>query len=154
MAKNQRKRKFIKELQKTPIVQIVCEKVGISRQTYYRWQREDYEFKKGSNAALEHGVDLVNDVAESNVLKGIQNEDAGYTKFWLSRRHDKYRLWIKHEQQNEPDPEEIKIAQEKARKEIELFQERFMRTQEEWKQQQLQALREHGDVKGEFKDEI
>ena len=31
---------ILEQLQKAPIVQIACEKTGISRATYYRWRKE------------------------------------------------------------------------------------------------------------------
>ena len=48
------------------------------------------------NKALGFGVGLVNDVAESNVLTGIKNKDAGYTKYWLSHRHEAYKKPFRH----------------------------------------------------------
>lgn len=91
MKKASAQKKIIKELETTPIVQIACKKVGISRQTYYRWIKEDPKFFSKVKEAMELGVSLVSDAAESNVLNGIKNGDAGFTKFWLSNRHHVYR---------------------------------------------------------------
>jgi hypothetical protein len=96
--KNRLKDKFLEELAKTPIVQIACEKSGISRQTYYRWRKEDIDFSLEADNALSQGEDLVNDVAESTVIRGVQNRDTGWTKLWLSHRHNKFKkdmMWKK-----------------------------------------------------------
>jgi transposase-like protein len=136
MSKKKRIRdKFIEELAKSPIVQIACEKLGISRQTYYRWRREDIEFSKLADEALGQGEDLVNDVAESTVIRGVQNRDTSWTKYWLNRRHPnftehKYRSLPKDSKDEEIDTEEIstfikgwepalkKAQEEKIRQEI------------------------------------
>ncbi len=46
------KRILVEQLEKTPVVQIACEKTGVGRSTYYRWLKEDPEFSKDSAAAL------------------------------------------------------------------------------------------------------
>ena len=32
---------LVEQLKKTPIVQVVCEKIGVSRASYYRWRKDD-----------------------------------------------------------------------------------------------------------------
>ena len=44
-----------------------------------------------ADKALDDGESLVNDVAESNVIRGVQNQDKGYTKLWLTHRHEKFK---------------------------------------------------------------
>lgn len=88
--------KILEELERTPIIQVVCEKFGISRQTFYRWMNESEDSFNDVNKALGFGVGLVNDVAESNVLTGIKNKDAAYTKYWLSHRHEAYKKPFRH----------------------------------------------------------
>lgn len=88
-------KQFLEELEKTPVVQVACEKVDISRQTYYRWIKEESALTE-IREARQRGIDLVNDVAESNVLNGIKNKDAGYTKYWLSSRHEAYKKPFTH----------------------------------------------------------
>lgn len=46
------KKILVEQLEKTPVVQIACEKSGVGRSTYYRWIKEDSEFSKESAAAL------------------------------------------------------------------------------------------------------
>ncbi len=88
-------KQLLEELERTPIIQVACEKVGISRQTYYRWAKDESMFSEIRQALLR-GIDLVNDVAESNVLAGIKNKDPGYTKYWLSHRHEAYKKPFTH----------------------------------------------------------
>ncbi len=88
--------KILEEIERTPIIQVVCEKFGISRQTFYRWMNESEDNFNDVNKAMGFGVGLVNDVAESNVLTGIKNKDAAYTKYWLSHRHEAYKKPFRH----------------------------------------------------------
>lgn len=83
--------KLIEELEKTPLIQIACDKVNISRNTFYRWMKEDKEFLSRVNEAMSLGTGLVSDVALSNVLEGIKRKDAMYTKYWLSHKHPDFR---------------------------------------------------------------
>lgn len=91
MKKNKVREKFLEELERTPIIIIACEKVGVTRNSVYRWMKEDPEFLHQVNESLEAGTGLVNDIAESNVLTGIKNKSEGYTKYWLSHRHSKFK---------------------------------------------------------------
>ena len=91
MKKSRIKNKFLEELSRTPIVQVACERVGISRQTYYRWRLEDQWFAVQANDSLEMGVEFVNDHAESNILNGIKQGEMNATKYWLSARHKAYK---------------------------------------------------------------
>ncbi|MBP7898441.1 hypothetical protein KAZ92_00620 [Candidatus Gracilibacteria bacterium] len=83
--------KLIEEIEKTPLIQIACDKVGISRNTFYRWMKEDRDFLSRVNEAMSLGTGLVSDVALSNVLEGIKRKDTMYTKYWLSHKHPDFR---------------------------------------------------------------
>ena len=84
------KKKIIKELREVPIVKIACERVGISRNTYYRWMKTDSSFRNNANEALGLGVCLVNDLAESNVIRSVQKGNMEDTKYWLNHNHDRF----------------------------------------------------------------
>ena len=88
--------KILEEIERTPIIQVVCEKFGISRQTFYRWMHESEENFNDVKKALNAGVSLVNDVAESNILNAIKNKDLASTKYWLSHRHESYKKPFTH----------------------------------------------------------
>ena len=91
MNKKQRNKELLLEKIKTsPIIQIVCEKSGISRATYYRWRKEDKRFAKEADTALEEGILLVNDMAESQLLAAIRNQNMTAIIFWLKNHHIKY----------------------------------------------------------------
>lgn len=83
--------KLVEEIEKTPLIQIACDKVGISRNTFYRWMKEDEDFLARVNEAVSLGTGLVSDVAISNVLEGIKKKDSMYTKYWLSHKHPDFR---------------------------------------------------------------
>ncbi|MFA5736900.1 MAG: hypothetical protein WC893_01950 [Candidatus Paceibacterota bacterium] len=83
--------KLAEEIEKTPVIQIACDKIGISRNTFYRWMKEDHKFLVRINEAMSLGVGLVSDVALSNVLEGIKRKDTMYTKYWLSHKHPDFR---------------------------------------------------------------
>ncbi|MEB5190308.1 hypothetical protein RXR40_28065, partial [Pseudomonas aeruginosa] len=61
MKKNKKKDDFLAELRKIPIIQVACEKVGLSRTRVYRWKDEDPEFKKEMDQAMADGEAFVND---------------------------------------------------------------------------------------------
>lgn len=88
--------KLIEEIEKTPLIQIACDKVGISRNTFYRWMKEDRDFLSRVNEAMSLGTGLVSDVALSNVLEGIKRKDTMYTKYWLSHKHPDFRKPFVH----------------------------------------------------------
>jgi len=50
----------------------------------------DGEFAEEARLAMDHGIDLINDMAESQVIKGIQEGKHGSITFWLRSNHEKY----------------------------------------------------------------
>lgn len=83
--------KLLEELERTPLVQTACEKLGISRNTFYRWMKEDEKFLEKVTNALSLGNGLVNDVAVSNILAGIKAKDFKSTVYWLNRKHPDFK---------------------------------------------------------------
>lgn len=59
-----------------------CSKAGISRETYYRWGREDPEFKEACDMAAQH----VNDFVEAKLLKLINDEVPAAVIFYCKTR--------------------------------------------------------------------
>ncbi len=88
--RQQQKEALCEQLKKTPIVQLACEKVGLGRATYYRWRKEDEEFSENSDESLCEGVKLMNDMAESQLLSAIKNQNMTAIIFWLKNRHRSY----------------------------------------------------------------
>lgn len=113
--------KFFEELRKVPVVQVACEKTGISRNSIYRWRREDKDFKKNMEKALEDGIAFVNDMSESQLLTLIKEKSFPAIRFWLQHKHSGYKN--KLEITNSQDSEELTSSQEKiVKKALELAQ--------------------------------
>lgn len=91
MKKKKIKNTFLEQLRKIPIVTVACEKVGISRNSVYRWRNEDEEFLKEMDQALADGEALVNDMGESQLLSLIQEKNWSAISFWLRHRNPKFR---------------------------------------------------------------
>jgi hypothetical protein len=91
MKTNEQKKKLIEQIRKTPIIQIACEKSGIGRATYYRWKKDDAQFREAAEEALYEGESLINDMAESQLISAIRNQNMTAIIFWLKNHHKKYR---------------------------------------------------------------
>lgn len=91
MKKNKSQDQFFVELEKVPIVQVACEKCGISRNSVYRWRKVDKAFCKKMDEALANGVALVNDMSESQLLTLIKEKNYSAISFWLRHRNDNYK---------------------------------------------------------------
>lgn len=84
------KEQLLDQLKKLPIIQIACEKVGVGRATYYRWRKEDQEFTLLADEALFSGRNLINDMAESQLLNQIKEQNLTAIIFWLKHNHPNY----------------------------------------------------------------
>jgi len=91
MKKNKLQDQFFEELTKVPIVQVACEKTGVSRNSVYRWRKDDQSFTKKMDQALKDGVALVNDMSESQLLTLIKEKNYPAISFWLRHRNDNYK---------------------------------------------------------------
>lgn len=113
--KRQAKQKetILEYLKKTPIVQVVCERSDVSRATYYRWKKEDSDFARQADEALDEGTSLINDMAESQLISAIKDKNLGAIIFWLRSHHPSYASKleitgkIKHEEQLTPEQEAL-----------------------------------------------
>lgn len=115
MKKNKTQDQFFEELRKVPIVQVACEKTGLSRNTVYRWKKEDKEFSKKMDQAMADGVAFVNDMSESQLLTMIKEKNWSAISFWLKHRNDNYKNKIEittKEDFEELTPEQEKIVRE------------------------------------------
>lgn len=91
MKKNKLQDQFFEELTKVPIVQVACEKTGVSRNSVYRWRKDDASFCKKMDQSLKDGVALVNDMSESQLLTLIKEKNYPAISFWLRHRNDNYK---------------------------------------------------------------
>ncbi|PIR51714.1 hypothetical protein COU77_04305 [Candidatus Peregrinibacteria bacterium CG10_big_fil_rev_8_21_14_0_10_49_16] len=85
---------LLEQMKRTPIIQIACEKIGVSRASYYRWRQADREFCKAADAALQEGVLLVNDMAESQLLSAMRDGNLGAVTYWLKHHHPSYKTKV------------------------------------------------------------
>lgn len=110
----QTKEALLEQLKKTPIVQIACEKLGISRWTFYRWKKEDADFSQKVDEALFDGRLLVNDLAESQLIGAVKDRNFGAIMYWLKHHHPSYKTKIQIEGEleitEEMDPEQKEIV--------------------------------------------
>jgi hypothetical protein len=116
MKKNRKKSEFLDHLRKIPIVLVACEKSGLSRNSVYRWRKEDKEFQKEMDEALIEGEEMVNDMSESQLLTMIKEKNWSAVSFWLRHRNpkfkDKLEVTTKSEFQEELTPEQEAIVRE------------------------------------------
>jgi len=103
---------LIEQLKKTPIVQIVCEKTSIGRSTYYRWLEKYPDFAKKANEAIEEGSFLINDLAESQLISAIKDQNLGAIIFWLKSHHPIYAPKVEIDARLKMDKENLTPEQE------------------------------------------
>lgn len=88
--KKPKQAQLLKELETTPIISVACKKVGIPRATVYRWMQADEQFASEIHDYKSRGTDLINDIAESQVIRGVKEGKQGFVFFWLRHNHDNY----------------------------------------------------------------
>ena len=89
------KSELIKLLKKTPIIQVACERCGISRATFYRWKNKDKTFAKEADKAIKEGTEIVNDMAVSQLISAIKDRNMGAIRFWLQNNDPRYAQKLK-----------------------------------------------------------
>ena len=97
MSHNQEKAKkqMLERLQKTPIVEVVCKQIGLSRATYYRWRKDDDDFAEACDEAIEESSGRINDMAESQLISAIKDQNMTAIIFWLKHHHAAYEARVK-----------------------------------------------------------
>jgi predicted DNA binding protein len=81
---------ILEQLRKLPIIQVACQKTGIARATYYRWRNDDKDFAKEADEAIMEGIEIVNDLSESQLITAIKDQNLSAIRFWLQNRHKAY----------------------------------------------------------------
>lgn len=84
------KEDLLDQLKKTPIVHVACQKINVGRATYYRWRHDDEEFSQKADEAISEGSLLINDIAESQLMTAIKNQNLTAIIFWLKHHHPNY----------------------------------------------------------------
>lgn len=95
MKQGKQKELVVEQLRKTPIVQVVAEKVGIHRSTIYRWKASDPEFSEAVDEAIDQSISLVNDLAESQLISAIRDKNITAIIYWLKHHHKAYETRVK-----------------------------------------------------------
>lgn len=81
---------FLEQLNTIPNISLACEKIGLSRNTIYRWCKEDKEFQENVELALSSGVDSITDLAESKLVGLINKSDFRAISYWLDNNKRTY----------------------------------------------------------------
>lgn len=97
MSRNQvkDKKKLINKLKKMPIVEAACKQCGLPRATYYRWRKEDEAFAEACDEAIEQSAGMVNDLAETQLIQAIKQQNMTAIVFWLKHHHPAYENRVK-----------------------------------------------------------
>ncbi|OGF67142.1 hypothetical protein A3I27_03895 [Candidatus Giovannonibacteria bacterium RIFCSPLOWO2_02_FULL_43_11b] len=123
----EQKKALVDQLRRTPIVQLACERTSVGRSTYYKWRAHDKVFARAAEKALEAGRFFVNDLAESKIIRMIQDDNLTAIIFWLKHNHPKYAVTARHIHEYEaiterPSVEEMNVwAHEFARVQAKKF---------------------------------
>jgi len=114
--KNKIQNIFLEELKRIPIVLVACEKNGISRNSVYRWKKDDKIFSQAMDDALAEGEALVNDMSESQLLTLIKEKNWQAISFWLRHRNprfrDKIEVTSKIEDSEELTPSQAEVVRQ------------------------------------------
>ncbi len=88
------KKRILEQLKKFPVVEIACNKTGISRATYYRWRKSDADFAEVCDEAIMLSAGFINDLAESQLIASIKDRNMTAIIFWLKHHHGAYTTRI------------------------------------------------------------
>ncbi len=106
------KKRLLENLKQVPIVSVACQKLGIGRSSFYRWKSEDKLFSKEADKALTEGRRLINDLAESQLINAIKEQNMTGIIYWLRNNHPGYadRIELTHKTEKEelsPEQKEL-----------------------------------------------
>lgn len=117
MSRNQSadKKALLSQLERTPIVEAACKKAGLPRSTFYRWRKDDKEFAAKCDETIELSVGRINDLAESQLINAIKDQNMTAITFWLRHHHHSYRNRVEvdahlHAVQQEMSPEQAELV--------------------------------------------
>ena len=91
MIDDETKNKLIEELEKSGNVYLSCLKININRSTYYRWKKNDKEFRKKANQAERLGRENNCDIAEHALMLKVKEKDMSAIKYVLDNNSKKYK---------------------------------------------------------------
>ena len=103
-AKN--KKSLLDTLKEMPIIEVAVKRVGISRDTYYRWRQDDKEFFQQSQDAISQGIEFINDMSESQLITLIKEKKMPAIALWLKHNNLRYMKNGRNEKED-PGPNTI-----------------------------------------------
>jgi hypothetical protein len=62
----------------------------VGRATFYRWKKNDTQFADDADLAIHEGSQVINDMAESQLITAIKNGNLTGIIFWLKNHHKQY----------------------------------------------------------------
>ncbi len=90
MKRSKQEEAFLEQIRMIPNISLACEKTDLSRNTIYRWCKEDPGFKERLDDALKTGTDSVSDLAESKLIAHINNGSMRAIEYWLDNNKSNY----------------------------------------------------------------
>lgn len=116
----EQKQDIIKQLKKTPIIEYACKRAGIGRSTFYRWRKSDEIFAEKVEESLIAGNQLVNDMAESQLINAIRSQNMTAIIFWLKHHHKAYATKVELSGKIKTDDKLTPEQEELVRKALEM----------------------------------
>ncbi|MBU1164624.1 hypothetical protein KKA15_03615 [Patescibacteria group bacterium] len=104
---------IIEQLKKTSIVEYSCKKANIGRASYYRWRKEDKSFAEMADQAITEGSKLISDLAESQLISAIKDQNMTAIIFYLKAHHPAYRNRVELSTTEKPR-DELTIEQQEV----------------------------------------
>lgn len=91
-------RDFLVELEASlGIVSLACQKMRISRRTYYNWKKKDSWFREVSDEIRRFKKPELDDIAEHGLMKLILSGNTAAIIFYLKTRHPDYMHHVRPE---------------------------------------------------------
>lgn len=85
------KQKLLNELEKSGNVYLACLKLNIGRATYYRWKKDDADFRKRAMHAQRQGRENMVDIAEHALMLNVKDKKMDAIKYVLSNNSKIYK---------------------------------------------------------------
>ncbi len=71
-------------------ISLACKRAGVSRDTFYRWRKDDEDFDIFVKAGIMTGKSRINDMAHHQLVRKIQDGDIKAVTFQLEHCHGDY----------------------------------------------------------------
>ncbi len=90
MKSNFTRNQIVEILSEKPFINYACKKAGIARATVYRWIKDIPEFRQAIDEALKHGRANAGEIAESKLLKLVNEGDFRAIQYYLNNNDPRY----------------------------------------------------------------